>query len=299
MDGAVTCGACGSLTRDDRAVCPKCHASMVVAPAPSSSPRLLIGAAVLGASVLIAGSVWLSRGSDSAASVQTVSEQAGLDAGRGLPPAPTAEAPAAAAVPDARPFMEPQGDAAVAYADGNYAASLEHYKAATAKNPDDAESLSNMGQVLVRSGKVEEALPYFDRAIALIPQRWAYRFNRARALGLLGRTRESVADYREAQQLFPNDYATAFNLGLALHKLGDEAGAIDAYKKAIELDPNDAAFQLALGTSLERLQRPRDAVVAYDAYLRLAPDAPDAAAVRARIAQLTQAAPAPTPSSDN
>ncbi len=70
---------------------------------------------------------------------------------------------------------------------------------------------------------------------------------------------------------------------------------MEAYKKAIELEPNDATFRLALGTSLERLQRPRDAAAAYDEYLRLAPSAPDANSVRARIAQLTQTPLPPVP----
>ena len=78
-------------------------------------------------------------------------------------------------------------------------------------------------------------------------------------------------------------------------QLGDEAGAVDAYNKAIELDPNDATFRLALGTSLERLQRPKDAAAAYDDYLRLAPQAPDAAQVHARITQLTQPSTPPIP----
>jgi len=267
----------------------------VAAQAPAASvestrPSSMAIATVVGVIVLAAGVPLLWSSGDSSQQVQ-VTPRADPFASRrqaSAPSDPVVNAPAA----QASGFMESHNEGAVAYAEGEYGSAAERYQAAIAKNPDDAESLSNLGQVLVREGKAEEALPYFDRAIALIPQRWAYRFNRARALGIIGRTAEAVAGYRDAQQLFPNDYATAFNLGLALHKMGDEAAAVDAFKKAIELDPNDATFRMAMGTSLERLQRPADAAAAYEDYLRLAPSAPDATAVRARIAQLTQT-PAP------
>jgi tetratricopeptide (TPR) repeat protein len=263
------------------------------APSHVSERTAFVAAAVLGIATIATASVWLGgRGSDPQVTTPSASRPDPLASrhARVQEPVEQQTSPETAAPA----YSEPGSEGAVAYSDGNYDTAVERYQAAIAKNPDDAEALSNLGQVLVRLGKVEEAIPYFDRAIALIPQRWAYHFNRARALGILGRMDEAVAGYRTAQQIFPNDYATAFNLGLALHRLGDEAGAVDAYNKAIQLDPNDASFRLALGTSLERLQRPRDAAAAYDEYLRLAPSAPDVEKVRARIAQLTQAPPPPT-----
>ena len=301
LPDAIVCGSCGAKLRADRAICPRCRAAVVAArevqraPSHVSQRTALVAAAVLGIATIATAVVWLGgRGTDPQVATPSGSRPNPL-AGRHVPaqePVEQQRAPEAAAAPA---YMEPKSEGAVAYSDGNYDTAVERYQAAIAKNRDDAEALSNLGQVLVRLAKVEEAIPYFDRAIALIPQRWAYHFNRARALGILGRMDEAVAGYRAAQQIFPNDYATAFNLGLALHRLGDEAGAVDAYNKAIQLDPNDASFRLALGTSLERLQRPRDAAAAYDEYLRLAPSAPDAEKVRARIAQLTQAPPPPTP----
>ena len=300
LPDAIVCGSCGAKLRADRAICPRCRAAVVVAhevqkpPSHVSQRTALVAAAVLGIATIATASVWLGGGgSDPHVTTPSASRSDPLASRhpRAQEPIEQHRAPDAATPA----YMEPRSEGAVAYSDGDYDTAVERYQAAIAKNPDDAEALSNLGQVLVRLGRVEEAIPYFDRAIALIPQRWAYHFNRARALGILGRMDEAVAGYRAAQQIFPNDYATAFNLGLALHRLGDEAGAVDAYNKAIQLDPNDASFRLALGTSLERLQRPRDAAAAYDEYLRLAPSAPDAEKVRARIAQLTQAPPPPTP----
>ena len=262
---AITC-SCGIKVRADRQVCPRCRAALVPAkpkvPAEASAGSSKVLPLALGVIVLFAGGLWMRSAFRDEPVMQVSTPLRDPLASRRVAPPPPAQpaetAPAAASSADARSV------AATLYVSGDYATALDQYKAAIDKNPQDAESLSNYGQVLVRMGKVEEAIPYFDRAIALIPQRWAYHFNRARALGLLGRMDEAVKGYRDAQQLFPNDYATAFNLGLALHRTGDEQGAVDAYKKAIALDPNDATFHMALGTSLERLQRPRDAAAAYE-----------------------------------
>jgi tetratricopeptide (TPR) repeat protein len=291
---AIKCPVCGAKIRGDRSVCPRCLSpcAPAVDPAaagPAAPPSSRLDVVVMGVvalSLALGGYAWMftPRTVDQGGAV-AVARPAPIRAadGRSIEAAATPAAAAPITAVDA-------GDAALgadAYRAGDLTAAVEHYDQALERNPDDAESLSNKGQVLVRQGKAEEALPYFDRAIALIPQRWAYRFNKARALGVLNRWPEAVASYREAQALFPNDYATAFNLGQALHRAGDEKAAVVEYRKAIELSPEDASFHFALAISLERLQQPREAAEAYGHYLRLAPAAPEAEQVRARITALT------------
>lgn len=197
---------------------------------------------------------------------------------------PVEAAPAGEAVP----FMEASAAGSVAYRSGDYASALAHFRDAVARNPNDAEAQSNLGQVLVRMQQTAESIEHFDRAIALNPDRWAYHFNRARALGLLQRWDEAADGYRRAQQIYPDDYAIAFNFGQALQRKGDHGGAVEQYKRAATLDPNEPSFQMALGMSYERLQKPAEAAAAYAEALRLAPQAPDAERVRQRIQQLTR-----------
>ncbi|HXG55637.1 MAG TPA: tetratricopeptide repeat protein, partial [Vicinamibacterales bacterium] len=256
-----------------------------LAPTSAKPANVVLGLVVFGA-VLAGGIYWMAR---SSAPLDEVARPA-----RGQPPAtevsPPVEPPTASVEPrssDPRPFLDAAGSGAVAYAERDYEAALASYGEAVARNPTDAEAHSNLGQILVRLNRSAEALPYFDRAIVLMPDRWAYHFNRARALGLLQQWDESIAGYGRAQQLFPDDYVIAFNLAQTLHRKGDEVAAVEQYRRAIALDPNDASFRLALGISFEKLQRPADAALAYSEYLRLAPQAPDADKVRARIAQLT------------
>lgn len=203
-----------------------------------------------------------------------------------VPSAPPREAPGTTIGGTKVAFLDDRRAGGVAYSAGNYAEAVAVYRAALARNPDDAETLSNLGQVLVRLNRIDEAIPLFQRAIQLTPNRWAYHFNLARAHGLLERWNEAVAEYEAAERLFPNDFVTEFNLGLAHHKLGNEPAAVEAYRRAITLEPNDASFHLALGISLEKLQQPSEAAAAYSRYVELLPGAPDAEQVRARIVRL-------------
>jgi Flp pilus assembly protein TadD len=300
MTDAILCPSCRAKIRTGHERCPRCRGWFTEqdpAARARHSRQLARWSAAIGAVfVLGLGGLWFLKGDEPA--VVTRATTGDPLAARRQPRAQPS--PAAVATPPVEtadtPFLEPSGRGSVAYAAGDYASALEQYTAAVAKNPDDAESLSNLGQVLVRLGRPAEALPHFERAITIIPDRWAYRFNLGRALSLLGRWDESIAAYRQAQQLFPDDYATTFNLALTLHKKGDDGAAVDEYRKAIALVPTDASFHFALALSYERLQRSSEAAAAYEEYLRLAPAAADADRVRGRIAQLTGASGAASPS---
>jgi tetratricopeptide (TPR) repeat protein len=256
------------------------------APAAPPSPRAVIGSLVGAGAVLFGLIFWVSSTREPVHDLARPAADRPVVRGESSPAPP----PQTAAEPSAAPaFLDPAGAGAMAYTAGNYDEALAQYQAAVERNPEDAESHSNLGQVLVRLNRPGEAIPHFDRALQLIPDRWAYQFNRARALGLLNRWDEAVEGYRRAQQLFPDDYATAFNLGQALHKKGEEAAAVEQYQRAIALDPSDASFRLALGISYERLEKKAEAAAAYSEYLKMAPDAPDADVVRERLAALAGA----------
>ncbi len=283
----IVCHACGAKFSPDRDRCPRCREKVKVVDhtaAAARSRRLqTVGALMLGVSLTGFAAVWLIAPEPESSAV-TPATRDPLAARRAVAAPPPADAPAKT---DERRFMDATGRASESYQAGDFEAALKHYQDAVAKNPHDAEALSNLGQVLVRLGKPEEALPFFERAIALNGDRWAYVFNRARALALLERWQDSVESYRRAQHLFPNDYVTTFNLALTLHKAGSDEEAVAEYQKAIALSPEDGGFRRALGISLEKLNRPADAAAAYTEYLKLTPNAPDADQVRARIASLT------------
>ena len=287
---SIVCEYCGAKFRADRNRCPRCR-TVIVRPDPRiiaarSRTLLRAAAAVVGAFLLVVGVLWIRNGGGDEAM-----SPAGHPIASVTPVRPAKAAPST--THGTIPFLEPSGSAVVAYKAGDFESARLQFLAAIEKNPNDAESLSNLGQVLIKLGQTAEALPHLQRAATLNPDRWAYRFNYARALALLERWDESIASYQQAQRLFPDDYVTTFNLAMTLHKAGRETAAVEQYLRAIELNPTDPSFRIALGISYERLQRHTDAVAAYSEYLRLEPSGSEAEKVRTRIAELTGAATAP------
>lgn len=200
-----------------------------------------------------------------------------------------------ARVPSELPFIDAATAGTLAYSRGELEQALEMFEQQILDRPSDAESHSNAAQVLIRLGRPVDALPLLERAVALNEGRWAYRFNLARCRGLLGDWTGAARDYGAAADLFPGDYATLFNHAQALHRAGHEAEAVARYREAIAAKPDDPSFQLALAISEENRGQVGDAVSAYRRFLEMAPDAAQAASVRARVDELQAAAPAPAP----
>jgi tetratricopeptide (TPR) repeat protein len=290
-DGQVhACGICGTAVPPERDQCQRCGAPVdepvVVTPDSESD------AYSAGLDDEVRHSVrpmWL-------AVVAVIVVALGATYGRGAvaraePVASTVKANTSDASHEANSLEAPDAssasiDGAEAYGRGDAPGAVQAYSDAVVADPENADALNNLGQSLVRAGKARQALQYFERAIGLNANNWAYHFNRARAHAELKEWGRAVAGYRQADSLFPNDYATTFNLAKALHASGDAAGAIRVFESAITLAPGEADFQLSYGLALESAGRPGEAVEAYGRYVMAEPDAPNVEAVRQRIAAI-------------
>ena len=73
-------------------------------------------------------------------------------------------------------YTEPDRAGVVAYVDGRFDDALELFSQAIADDPQDAESLNNLGQVLAKLGRYDEAVDRFEQALTINPSRWAYHF---------------------------------------------------------------------------------------------------------------------------
>jgi Flp pilus assembly protein TadD len=309
--GFVVCASCGTQIKAGRAYCLRCGEELPVEGAPVKvsvleslelSQRkvlvLLTGVAVVVFTLVVV--IWKTqpRSVDEAAPFN----QAG---NRSLPvaPAPVEETTAAAELPpsvDPAPAPGPPGEVrvttfeairrgAAAYKSGNFDAARAAYELALAQNPDDAEVLNNLGLTLMRLNKVSEAIPRFERAVVLAPNKASFHFNFAQAAGLLGQWDRAIAEYRASVRLSPDEYAARYNLASALQKKGDDQAAILEFQRAIELAPEEASFHLSLGRSLEQVGRVAEATREYEIYLERAPSTPEAEVLRAHLKTLAEA----------
>jgi tetratricopeptide (TPR) repeat protein len=146
-----------------------------------------------------------------------------------------------------------------------YGEAANTYQQAVAAKPDPA-SYNNLGNSLARTGKVDEALAAYQKAIELDPTNTAmYWRNFAVGLYNSNRIKESLEPLKKATAADPKSAQAWYLLGAALvytmdyKQEGDKTipimqdGTIEAYQKAIELDPG-GPYAAQAKDGLEALQ---------------------------------------------
>ena len=133
----------------------------------------------------------------------------------------------------------------------------------------------------------------FAQAAAVLEDAAAASPRDARAfiyLGLsrveLGRYGEAEAAFRKALEIDGNASLAHYGLGLALGYQGQLDPAIGELQKAVDLDPKNAYAHYHLGLGLHRKGVKDRALLHLHRFLELAPDAPEAAQVRALLSQI-------------
>jgi tetratricopeptide (TPR) repeat protein len=140
------------------------------------------------------------------------------------------------------------------------------YKQAIEQKPT-AAYYNNLGGILGRAGKIEDAMAAFQKSAELDPQNAAQAYrNGGITLYNVGKMKEAVEPLKKATELDPKNAQAWYLLGAALvgsmdyKKVGDkmevivQPGTVEAYQKAVELDPNGTYGQQAK-QGLEALQQ--------------------------------------------
>jgi tetratricopeptide (TPR) repeat protein len=169
---------------------------------------------------------------------------------------------------------------------GKTAVAVKELKAAIEVYPKFYTARLELGRELRAQKRFAEAEETLRPLGEIAPKHAESRIEYAIVLLALGRTKEAAGELRKALELEESNWVTHLHLGWAL--LQDEPDqATIHFKRALELDERKAA-QAHL--SLARLAYARgmrqDAVRHLEAYLALAPNAPDANAVRKLVGQL-------------
>jgi tetratricopeptide (TPR) repeat protein len=139
--------------------------------------------------------------------------------------------------------------------------------------PGDAETHTNLGNVLRAAGRLEEAAASHRRAIAMRPDYTEAHNNLGSVLLDLGRLDEAAIQYRRALALKP-DFALAHdNLGIALLGLGRAVEAANSHLQALRLNPDSADAHVHLAHAQYALGRLPEAVASYRRALDLNPQA--------------------------
>lgn len=121
---------------------------------------------------------------------------------------------------------------------GRLQQAVTFYEQALALEPGIPQALSNLALALKALGRVDDAIARCEQALKLKPDAPEILLNLGMLLREKRRSREAAAAYRRALAAKPNDPALLSNLGNALKDQGDFAEAIACFRQALERRPD-------------------------------------------------------------
>lgn len=103
----------------------------------------------------------------------------------------------------------------------------------------DHHALFQMTGVLMRNGRYQEALPYSQKAVRLMPEVAEVRKTHGLILAHIGRSAEALPELEAAARLDPALTGIYYHLGIVLTELGEKDRAERSYRKALEMAPKN------------------------------------------------------------
>jgi len=146
------------------------------------------------------------------------------------------------------------------------------WRRAVADNPSNLRALENLGDSLLRAGRLQEA----EKVYLVVAQKYPGGDEVYINLGVIsqakGEIKAAIGWFEKALEVSPSNPEAYVNLG-TMHMLsGDRGKARDYYLKAIDLRPDDPSALTNLGIVLASERRFREAASAFKRALAVKPD---------------------------
>ena len=129
--------------------------------------------------------------------------------------------------------------------------------------PNDIETLELLAQTLVDIGRLDEALPYLDKALVFEPQFVAAWITKGNVLDMLGRSEDAIDCYDKVLAIDSRATSALGNKCIALGAMGRNEEALSCADKWLQIDPRDVKAWFTKGCALGKLKRYQDALVCY------------------------------------
>jgi protein O-mannosyl-transferase len=148
---------------------------------------------------------------------------------------------------------------------------LKHFAEAIRINPNFYDAPFNMGVTLAAQGRFVEAINYYEQALRIQPNSGKAHMEKALALAKQGKLADALPSFYQALELLPNDADVRTNLGLALLHQGKIEEAIGQLNEALRLNPNSAEAHNNMGLALLAQGKAQQSIVHFSTALRLKP----------------------------
>ena len=157
-------------------------------------------------------------------------------------------------------------------ASGKLDEAIAHYVKALDIEPDNAGAHINLGNTLRVKGRLDEAMAHYLKALDIEPDNAGAHINLGGVLAAGGRLDEAAAHFMKALDIEPQNAGAHLNLGNVLLARGklDDAGA--HYEKALGIKPHHAGAHINLGNILQAQGKLDDAAAHYEKALDIQPD---------------------------
>jgi len=149
---------------------------------------------------------------------------------------------------------------------------VAHYVEALRIRPYLAEAHNNLGIALAGQGKTQEAFAHFAEALRIKPDYARAHYNLGGFLANHGKTQEAIAQFAEALRIRP-DYAEAHNsLGVIRANQGKIQEAVAHFAEALRIEPDYAEAHNRLGELLANQGKTQEAIAHFAEAVRIKPD---------------------------
>ena len=124
--------------------------------------------------------------------------------------------------------------------------------------PKNANLHANMGAILQKQGRLDEALAYYKQAEAIDPSNINTRINTGTLHQQKGDYKTAIKAYESVLILYPNNVNAILYRAQCYEKLGDDKIAQEGYKKILALDPNNEYLKLQMVNSAKKTMQPEE-----------------------------------------
>ena len=149
---------------------------------------------------------------------------------------------------------------------------ISHYKAALRMKPDYAVALYNLGNVLIKKGKVDEAIDHYQKALHIKPDYVEVLNNLANVLFVQGKPNEAISQYREIVKTYPEDADAHYNLAYMLSAQGMLDEAVPHYKESLRINPKYSKAHYNLGNILLNQRKIKEAFTHFTEAIKFKPN---------------------------
>ena len=159
---------------------------------------------------------------------------------------------------------------------GMYTSLETLWQTTLAQNPNCPMAYNDLGNDLLRKGRVDEAIADFQKALAIQPDYELAHYNFGYALLQKGQVDDAISHFKKAVAIQPDFVEAHHNLGNALLQKGQVDEAITHFQKASEIQPDFAEAHGNLGDALLRKGQLDDAIAHFQKALEIQPEYPAA-----------------------